>query len=201
MKQVIDARGLACPQPVIDTRKALESSESVITIVDNKTAVENIKRMAHTLGCTATEEIKDDGIYMTIEHSKYILEIAGKPQPCARNNQAAPASSVLVISQEAMGRGDDALGHLLIKSFFHTIAETSPVPEVIIFFNSGVKLVVEGSDVIDDIRLLEGKGVKILACGTCLDYFRLKDKIQAGVVSNMYEIKDLMLSGRTLVNI
>jgi TusA-related sulfurtransferase len=120
MKQVIDARGLACPQPVIVTRKALESSDSVITIVDNKTAVENIKRMANTLGCTASEEIKDDGIYMTIEHSKYMSEIAGKPQPCARNNQAAPASPVLVISQDAMGRGDDALGHLLIKSFFHT---------------------------------------------------------------------------------
>ena len=92
-----------------------------------------------------------------------------------------------------MGKGDDALGNILIKSFFHTLAETSPAPEAIIFFNSGVKLVVEGSEVLEDIRSLEKNGAKILSCGTCLDYFKIKDKLAAGSVTNMYEIKELML--------
>ncbi len=190
MKAQVDARGLACPQPVINTKKALEKNSGVITIVDNDTAVENIRRMAKSMGCTVKEAVKEDGIYMTIEKTGAL-------------NAAGPASpaSLLVISQDVLGKGDDNLGQVLIKSFFHTLAETLPVPEIIVFLNSGVKLVSHSSEVIDDIKSLEQKGVKILACGTCLDYYKLKDKILAGTVSNMYEIKDLMLSGRPVVNI
>jgi selenium metabolism protein YedF len=201
MKPQVDSRGLACPQPVINTKKALEKNDAVVAIVDNDTAVENIRRMAKSMGCTVMEAVKEDGIYITIEKTGSSNAAAHKSESPAGVSRTPGQASLLVISQDVMGKGDDNLGQVLIKSFFHTLAETAPVPEVIVFLNSGVKLVAHGSEVIEDIKSLEQKGVKILACGTCLDYYKLKDKILAGSISNMYEIKDLMLSGRPVVNI
>jgi selenium metabolism protein YedF len=200
MKHTVDARGLACPLPVINTRKALELHNSLITIVDNQTAVENIRRMAGGLGCTVSEEKKDSDTYITITKSGNAQPAPGDQSSDA--NSCAPAGPrVLVISQDVMGKGDDDLGRILIKSLFHTLAETKPVPDVIIFFNSGVTLVAEGSEVLDDIRVLEQNGVRILSCGTCLDFFKIKEKLRAGTVSNMYDIKELMLSASSTINL
>jgi selenium metabolism protein YedF len=197
MKNMVDARGLACPEPVINARTALEKNERITVIVDNDTALENICRMAASVGATVVTVRKTDGIYINLDKSP--CSKAEHPGSCAETSLAAAGPRVLVISQDTLGKGDDALGRILIKSFFHTLAETGPVPDVILFYNSGVKLVVGGSEVIDDIKALEQKGIRLLACGTCLDFFNVKDKLQAGSVSNMYEIKDLMmLSGSTI---
>lgn len=201
MKHTVDARGLACPQPVINTKNALGSYDEVLTIVDNKTALENITRMARNTGCTVSYEQKPDGFYITLK--KTVTAASTDPAQGAAIEHSCPATGprVLVLSQDVMGRGDDALGQLLIKSFFHTLAETSPAPEVIVFFNSGVKLLVSGSPVLEDVRSLEKNGVRILACGTCLDFFNLKSSLAAGAISNMYEIKELMLTASSTVNI
>jgi len=108
---------------------------------------------------------------------------------------------VLVMSSENLGRGDDVLGTVLVKSFLHTVTEISERPDVVIFLNSGVKLAVEGSEVLDDVKALADAGVRILACGTCLNYFGLKEKLGAGVVSNMYDIAQTMLTAGRLVQV
>jgi selenium metabolism protein YedF len=195
-----DARGLASPQPVINAAKALETHDSIIVIVDNATALENIRRMANSRGCMVSDEKKSDGIYIAVEKKSLSGELPGKDQSPV-TDCSMPGPRVLVLSQDVMGKGDDDLGAILIKSFFHTLAETEPSPDTIIFFNSGVRLVAEGSEVLDDIKLLEQKGKKILACGTCLDFFNIKDKLKAGSVSNMYEIKELMLSAISTINL
>jgi selenium metabolism protein YedF len=101
---------------------------------------------------------------------------------------------------ELMGRGEHhELGHVLIRGFFHTLGEVEPLPDAIIFFNSGVKLVVEGSPVVDDLQALVAEGVEILACGTCLSYYDLKESIAVGTVSNMYTIAETMLAAGRLV--
>ncbi len=201
MSQIIDARGLSCPQPVVNSRKALEAHDTIITIVDNMTAVENIRRMAASMKCIVSEEKKVDGFYITIDRPSG--EPGNPSQSAAAIDSSCPGSvgRVLVISQDVMGKGDDALGTILIKSFFHTLAETAPVPKTIIFFNSGVRLVAEGSEVLEDIRALEKSGAAILSCGTCLDYFKIKDKLGAGKVTNMYEIKDLLIGGPAVTTI
>ncbi len=200
MINTIDARGLACPQPVINATKALETHDSIIVIVDNATARENIKRLAKSKNCSFKDEKKSDGIYIVIEKQEKSGSSSAWEQEYS-NTCSSTGSRVLVISQDVMGKGDDALGTILMKSFFHTLAETDPSPDTIIFFNSGVKLVVDGSEVLEDIKILESKGKKILACGTCLDFFKIKDKLKAGSVSNMYEIKELMLSSPSTINI
>jgi selenium metabolism protein YedF len=200
MSQIIDARGLACPQPVVNSLKALETHDTIITIVDNMTAVENLRRMASSMNCVLSEDNKPDGIYLTI------AKLTATP---VRNESDAvqdascirPGQRVLIVSQDVMGKGDDTLGKILIRSFFHTLAETSPAPETIVFFNTGVRLVVEGSEVLEDILALEKSGTIILSCGTCLDYFKVKDSLKAGSITNMYEIKGLMLGGSPIATI
>lgn len=196
----VDARGLACPQPVINASKALETNDTIIVIVDNQSAFENIQRLAKSRGCSVTDEKKTDGIYMVLEKQGNNAALNehdhGDAITCATRE-----GRILLISQDVMGKGDDALGAVLMKSFFHTLAETDPAPDTIIFFNSGVKLLAEGSEVIDDITMLEKKGKRIIACGTCLDYFNLKQSLRAGTVSNMYEIKELMITASSTISL
>jgi selenium metabolism protein YedF len=196
----VDARGLACPQPVINASKALETHDSIIVIVDNQTALENIQRLAKSKGCSVSDERKSDGIYISLEKQGSAQNAVANKQ---EERQTFPIRDerVLVISKDVLGNGDDALGAILMKSFFHTIAETAPSPDVIIFINSGVKLLAVGSAVLEDIQILENRGIRILACGTCLDYFTLKDNIRAGSVSNMYEIKELMLTASSTITL
>jgi selenium metabolism protein YedF len=201
MKKIVDARGLTSPQPVIETKKALESNDEVITIVDNQSALENIVRMAKNIGCVIDSSKKDDGIYITLKKSGTHYPSPSDTSDSSGYSWAPAGTRVLVFSQDVMGRGDDDLGRILIKSLFHTLAETKPAPDSMIFFNTGVKLVADGSEVIDDIRLLEKNGVRVLACGTCLDYFKIKDRLAAGTVSNMYEIKELMLTASSTVTV
>lgn len=190
MMKIVDARDLACPQPVIKTRNAMEESGAVMTIVDNETAQRNVTRMAEKSGATVEAERCEERIYLHIAREAGATEAAA-----AREAEASSGGPlVLVVSSEFMGRGEhDELGHILIRGFFHTLGEVEPLPDTIIFFNSGVKLVVEGSPVIGDLQALEEEGVEILACGTCLGYYELKDKAAAGVVSNMYTIAETML--------
>ena len=198
MTKTVDARGLACPQPVILTRKALqESGGPVTTIVDSDTSQRNVTRMAEKAGHTVTVETRGDDIY---------LHIAGEaPATQAMPvGKAVPASCplVLVVSSEFMGRGEhEELGHVLVRAFFHTLGEVEPVPDTIIFFNSGVKLVAEGSPVVEDLQALTDRGIEILACGTCLSYYELMDKLAVGEVSNMYTIAETMLGAGRVVHL
>ena len=197
MSKIVDARGLACPQPVILTRSALQESDAVTTIVDNETARSNVSRMAAKQGCQVDVEEREDGIYVHLTKGEAPAEEAA-PQMAA-----VPTSGplVLTVPSEIMGRGDEELGGILVRAFFHTLCEVEPLPQTIIFFNSGVKLVVEGSPVMEDLQALEARGIEILACGTCLGHYELKDKVAIGEVSNMYTIAEMLLSAGKVVSL
>jgi len=197
MSTIVDARGLPCPQPVILTRKALQESDAVTMIVDNDTARQNVTRMAEKGGATVQVEEKDGTIHLHISGGQV-------PQKEEVVCETAPAGGplVLTVPSEFMGRGEhDELGHVLMRGFFHTLGEVQPLPQTIIFLNSGVKLVVEGSPVLEDLQALRGRGVEILACGTCLAHYRLKEQIAAGEVSNMYTIAETMLGAGKVVSL
>jgi selenium metabolism protein YedF len=196
--RVVDARELACPQPVILTRRALQESDAVTTIVDDETAQRNVTRMAEKSGYTVEVEQREDGIYLHIGDRCELPE--------KETAKAAPASSsgplVLAVSSEYMGRGEHPeLGNVLVRGFFHTLGEIEPVPDTIIFFNSGVKLVAEGSPVLEDLEALSARGIEIQACGTCLGYYELMEKLSVGEVSNMYTIAETLLGAAKVVNL
>jgi len=193
MAHTVDARGLACPQPVILTKKALSDNSVIEVLVDDTVAFQNVKRLAASLGCTVEE---------TREGSVFRLCITrGGTCALAEGVISREGPVVLVMSSVNMGRGDDVLGTVLVKSFLHTLTEISERPDVVIFLNSGVKLAVEGSEVLDDVKALADAGVRILACGTCLNYFGLKERLGAGEVSNMYDIAQTMLTAGRLVQV
>lgn len=106
---------------------------------------------------------------------------------------------VILITADQIGMGNEELGKVLMKSFLFTLSETNLKPETIMFMNSGVKLTVEGSPVLESLDKLEKEGVNILVCGTCLNYFELKDKLKKGKISNMYEIVEQMLKSGQLI--
>jgi len=197
MSKIIDARGLACPQPVILTRKALQESDQVTTIVDNKTSQHNVSRMAEKGGHNVKVAEKDDGIYLNISKAETTKTAEALEPSSAANGRPL----VLVISNQFMGHGDDELGGILIRSFFHTLGEIQPMPDTIIFFNTGVKLTVEESPVLEDLQALANQGIEILSCGTCLGHFELKEKLAVGEVSNMYTIAETMLSAGRVVHL
>ncbi|MFQ5875772.1 MAG: sulfurtransferase-like selenium metabolism protein YedF [Dehalococcoidia bacterium] len=192
MTKMVDTRGLPCPQPVILTRKALAEVDEVTVIVDNETAKMNVSRMAAKAGCRVEVEEKADGIYLRL------IKTGEAPQ---EKPVAAPAAgpTVLFVSAWAVGRGPEELQDVLIRSFFPTLKEVSPLPDTIIFINTGVKLTVKDSPVLEDLQTLEERGVKILICGTCLNYFGLKEKVAVGTVSNMYTIAEELLGAGKVV--
>lgn len=197
MPKVVDCRGLSCPQPVIETKQALEKTKRVTIIVDNPAARDNVARFGQGQGGKVTIDEKRDGIYITIEKGKQ-----GKRRAKAQSSKIpGQGPIVVVVPSDQMGRGEEELGHILIRSFLHALTEVSGRPDIMIFFNTGVKLTVKGSEVLKDLQTLEKNGVEILICGTCLDYFDLKDKIAVGQISNMYTIAETMLAAGRLIEV
>ncbi len=188
----IDARGLVCPQPVILTKKALEEIEEgeVVAIVDNITAKENISRLAANLNYEYEVSEVNGCHYIKIKKTAGIKKSDEKDD-----------SIVIVITSDKLGQGEEELGKVLMKSYTYALTETTPLPKTVMFLNSGVKLTSEGSEVLENIKKLENSGVEIISCGTCLDYYKLKEKLQAGVVGNMYSIIEKMNSAGKVINI
>lgn len=186
----IDARGLACPQPVVLTKKALEEGgfDILEVTVDGPTAKENVSRYAAHSGHEA-EAIDGEGGSATIKI---------RPRAPSREASTSSEATTLFISSDKIGSGDEELGALLMRGFIKTLIEATSLPARIILMNSGVRLAVEGSPVLESLSALAARGVEILACGTCLDFYKLKERLAAGRVSNMFEISGFLLEGRTL---
>lgn len=196
MKHEVDARGMQCPKPVIETKKAIETigQGTITTIVDNEIAKENVSKLAKSLNYDVdVQEINGD-YYVNI--NKEVLENDFMPK-----SRVSTKDLVIVIGKDSMGDGSEELGKVLIKGYFYTLTELKPYPKAILFINGGVRLTTEGSEVIDHIRTLESEGVEILSCGTCLDYFNLKNKLMVGGVSNMYTIVETMNEAKNTIRI
>jgi len=198
--KIVNATGLACPQPVVLAKEAIEKNEKVKVIVDNETALENVTRLGTKLGCDVSREAKAGGVFeITLTRRE------GAPIPAPDISVSCDASAaasgpfVIVCAEDKMGRGNDELGSVLIRAFMHTIAGQAEKPDVMIFYNTGVKLTLQGSETLEDLKELAAAGVEILVCGTCLNYFEVKEKLGVGVVSNMYDIVGTMSrAGRLL---
>nr|WP_312576683.1 sulfurtransferase-like selenium metabolism protein YedF [Sedimentibacter sp.] len=196
--KIVDARGKTCPQPVILTKKEMDLGESSITtIVDNETAKQNIIKLGTKLNYNFTEIEKEDGIYITLSKA----ETSEKDESIPSLVKDIKSDKGFVFGTDKLGSGSEKLGKILMKGFIYTITETKPYPNFLIFLNSGVKLTTEGSESIDDLKKLEDAGVKIVSCGTCLDFFDIKSKLLVGQVSNMYDIVETITNSDNAVMI
>jgi selenium metabolism protein YedF len=178
----VDARGLSCPQPVILTRRALSAGgDQVTTLVDSEVARDNIVKMATALSCSVEVDSREKDFYIHIT----------KQENTAADLETLETLLVMATS-ESMGQGSEELGQLLIRNFFYTLSEQGGLGKVIIFLNGGVKLACEDSPALEHLFELEHSGAQIMACGTCLDYYKLRDRLAVGQVTNMYTIVENM---------
>jgi selenium metabolism protein YedF len=189
-EKTVDARGLGCPAPVLETRKALADAAvtELTVLVDNPGSAENVARLARNMGCEVRLEDEGGGrIRLRLSRG-----VAGTPDPGAGDAAAETCGTgsnvVVLISSATLGHGDDDLGRLLMTAFVKTLKDVVPRPRTLVLMNGGVRHAVEGADLVPAIKDLEQRGVTVLACGTCLDFFHLKEQLAAGRISNMFEI-------------
>ena len=198
MNRQIDARGELCPKPVIMTKKELDTMEggTLTTIVDNEVAKDNISKLAGSYGYSFTvDKSKEGHYYINITKGQSKLE---QSKVCIPDTFK---DLTIAIGSDKMGTGQDELGHILMKSFIYTVRETEPLPKAIVLFNSGVRIVCEESQIVDDLKEMHKLGVEILVCGTCLDYYNLKEEIRVGEIANMYSIYEEMRNSNNTINL
>lgn len=190
----INAKGDACPLPVIKTKKAMQARsgpETIEVLVDNEIAVQNVTKMGASSGGKVTSrKLGEKEFTVTIVMDGDVqAEVEEKQEACMpdiKNNV------VVVISADRMGAGNDELGKVLLKGFVFAVTQLDKLPKAVLFYNGGATLTAEGSDSLEDLKSLEAQGVEILTCGTCLDYYGLKEKLMVGTVTNMYSIVETM---------
>lgn len=205
MKNIlVDARGDVCPIPVVKTKQAIQSLPEggvVETLVDNEIAVQNLTKMASLKGYGVESEKQSDDCY------RVRMTVAGfadeqkaeEPEKILCQPMPEPKNIVVAVGADHMGEGSNELGQALLKGFLFALTMQEELPSTILFFNGGAHLTCEGSDSLEDLHTLEEKGVEILTCGTCLDYYELKDKLAVGGVTNMYDIVEKQMKATLVV--
>lgn len=184
MSHIIDARGLSCPQPVILTKKAMDEwdADCLTTIVDQSAALENVRKLAQSQGYDVEVEEKAGEYHITMV----------RPTDIESSGDDQQDDVAILITNRYFGQGDEELGKILMRSFLYTLNEMNGRVKNIIFMNSGVFLTTKGSEVLEILQGLVQEGSEVLSCGTCLDFYGLKDKLAVGSVTNMYTAAEIL---------
>lgn len=186
----VNAIGEVCPKPVIMTKKALKEIESgvVEVSVDNITSKENVEKMAKEMGHTF--ETKEEGNVFVITITK-----SGEKQ----ENSSKEENIVISIGSDKMGEGEDELGKILIKGFIYALTEAETLPKTVLLYNKGVLLASTFEDTVKDLKVLEERGVEILSCGTCANFYHVQEQIKVGTLTNMYTILERQMKAAKVI--
>ena len=200
---VLDTRGLPCPRPVVLTRDAIRAGASVLEVlVDDGAPRENVARMARSLGCTVDERTDGDGVFTIVVTNPGGGGVTSEDgtQEMVRRTMTQPRGCLIVLRRREMGGGDPALGYLLMRSFLTTLKDHHPLPERVILYNAGVHLAVEGAETLPALAALAAAGVEIVSCGTCLDFYNVKEHLAVGRVTTMLEIVEFLDGASRIVS-
>lgn len=196
---VVDVRGKLCPVPVIESKKAMDASPEavIVTVVDNEVSRDNVIKLGKSKKYAVGIQQRGSAYYIrmtppgndivanqtesmaTVHEKKEIPDVGGR---------------VLLMTKDYLGEGSEELGRSLMKTFWFCLTEADVKPKKIFFINSGVKMVAEGSEHLENLQDLADAGVEIAACGICLDFYGLKESVKVGTITNMYVISDSMMT-------
>ena len=201
MEKIVDCKGMACPLPVVNAKKAseeLHAGDMLTVLVDNEIAVQNLTRFAEHKGFGVSAEKKAEKEYAVM------MNVSGEAAADTKEEVICAVDSrrkgmLVVLSGNVMGTGDAKLGTSLMKAFVFALTKQDQLPDTILCYNSGAYLTCEGADTLEDLKLLESEGVTILTCGTCLDFYGLKEKLSVGGVTNMYDIVERMENAAQMI--
>lgn len=191
MNKKLNCMGMACPLPVVEAKKSIDEMEDgLLEIeVDNETCVQNLRRLAAKYDFTVASE--------SISDKEFLVKMEVKKDHALKGKQED--SCTVVFSSDKMGEGDEELGKNLMKSFVFALSNVDPLPTAMVFYNRGAFLTSEDSPVLSDLKNLEKAGVKIMTCGLCADYYKIKEKLGVGVISNMYEIVETQMESQKII--
>ncbi len=198
MAVIVDAMGKQCPIPVVMAKKALkeiQTPDTLEVLVDNEVAVQNLTKLANSCKLPVKAEKRAEGQFaVTMEVSAPVE--TEEETACALDVRG---DLVVAVGSNRMGDGEEALGKTLMKGFLYAVSQLPQLPRAILFYNSGASLTCEGSDSLEDLKFMEAQGVEILTCGTCLDFYKLKETLAVGSVTNMYVIVEkLSAAGKVI---
>ncbi|MGL5657817.1 MAG: sulfurtransferase-like selenium metabolism protein YedF [Cetobacterium sp.] len=190
----VNAIGQTCPIPVIMTKNALKEiiEGSIEVSIDNKISKENIEKFSKEMGFSFTTR-EENGIFF-IQINKTINETSSNSSTSNDEN-----NTIIVIASDKMGDGETALGETLMKGFIYTLTEMESLPKAILFYNKGVFLTASNETTIKDLRILEKRGVEILSCGACLNFYHLENNIAVGSITNMYNIIEKQMKANKVI--
>jgi len=198
----VNALGKVCPLPVIEAKKAIESltqDEVVKVLVDNEIAVQNVMKMAKYKGLEAHSEKINDQEFAVLIEVNGIGETSEDVEAMICQPDRRGNGTVVVLSSDCMGSGEESLGKQLMKGFVFALTKQDELPSKVILYNRGAFLSSENEDTIQDLKTLEAEGVEILTCGTCLNHYGLTEKLAVGSATNMYEITESMMKASHIV--
>ena len=183
--------------------------DEIEVVVDNEAARENVVRFLRFAGAESPSVVVTGAVATIVSAvTAAMIEKAGggASAPACEEDEAATENralngKTLFFSSDQIGRGDEALGRLLVRGFLYTLSEMERPPKTLVFMNAGVRLAAEREDTIELLQKLQTRGVELLVCGTCLDYLHLKESLRAGRVSNLYEIAERFLASGDVVTV
>ena len=202
MEKIIDCKGMACPLPVVNAKKAAEelrAGDVLTVLVDNEIAVQNLTRLAQHKGFGVSAEKRAEKEYAVIMNISGTAAVGSAEEQAACVMDARRKGMLVVLSANTMGTGDPKLGASLMKAFVFALTKQDQLPDTILCYNTGAYLTCEGADTLEDLKLLSSEGVTVLTCGTCLDFYGLKEKLAVGGVTNMYDIVERMENAAQII--
>jgi len=188
-----------CPYPVVETRKQILANpgQPLEVLVGDQAGRDNVSRLAAKMNYQASAEASGSNFRLTLTPAN------GEKAPIMQNEQATVTATtgktVIYCGSDRMGNGDDEFGRVLMRNFLTTLLEMDPLPDIILFVNSGIDLTTKGSHVLEALQTLESRGVDIASCGLCLDFYQKKELLQVGRTTNMYEMVDLQCNAGRII--
>lgn len=197
----VDARGQICPKPLILTKQALESSATgaaIVVLIDNETSCQNVEHFLRDNGMTP--DITRDGSLFSL---RFIKQAAALVAPDAAvyclPAPGANGSYVVSLASDSVGRGPVELGRVLARGLIETLKSVEPAPTHLILYSSGILLAVDDSPMVDSLRALEARGIKVMICGTCVDHYQKKSEIHVGTISNMLSLLEVQIAAGKII--
>lgn len=200
-ESTVDARGQICPKPLIMTKQALEAAvvgASIVVLVDNETSCQNVERFLRDNGM-APEVARDNALFkLRFVKQAASLAVADAAAYCLPE-AGSKATYVVSLASDSVGRGPVELGRVLAKGLIETLKVVEPAPTHLILYSSGILLAVDDSPVVDSLRALEARGIKVMICGTCVDHYQKKNEIHLGTISNMLALLEVQLAAGKII--
>lgn len=190
-----------CPYPVVETRKNIlaHPGETFVVVVSDQAGRDNVSRLAAKMGYNSSDVPAGDGFCLTLTPQDQQAEDISTEEEAPVVSPASSGKTVIYCGSDRMGQGDDGFGKVLMRNFITTQLEMVPLPDMILFVNSGINLTTKGSEVLEALAKLSDQGVDLASCGLCLEFYGKQEQLKIGRVTNMYEMADVQNSAARVI--